>query len=283
MQPFAIAGLQLELPTTGNLNQVSKKIRTATARYPWVQMVVLSELAICGPGIARAEPFPSTTEGLLGKIAKAEGVWLVSGSLYEKKDGKVYNTATVFNPSGDIVTRYRKMYPFYPYEAGVAEGQELCIFDVPDVGRFGLSICYDIHFPELSRALATAGAEVLIHPTLTNSNDRDVELAMVRATAAQQQMYVIDVNGAGEQGYGRSLFTGPEGEILHAATSTEEIIAIEIDLERVKRARERGLKGLGQTLKSFRDAGHTYPQEGLANRAEYLDTLGPLEMPRRGA
>lgn len=283
MQPFSIAGLQLELPNKGNLDQVSKRIRTATARYPWVQMVVLSELAICGAGTDGAEPLPSNTEGHLGKIAKAESIWLVSGSLYEKRDGKVYNTATVFNPEGEVVTRYRKMYPFYPYEAGVSEGQDICVFDVPGVGRFGLSICYDIHFPELSRAMATAGAEVLIHPTLTNSSDRDVELAMIRATAAQQQMYVIDVNGAGEQGYGRSMFAGPEGEILYQATSTEEIIALEIDLERVRRARERGLLGLGQTLKSFRDAGHRYPQEGLANRAEYLDRLGPLEMPRRGA
>lgn len=282
MKPFAIGGLQLALPANENLELVSKKIRTAMLRYPWLQMVVLSELAVCGAGTASAEPLPSAAEERLAKIAQAENIWLVSGSLYEKDGESVYNTATVFNPGGEVVTRYRKMYPFYPYEAGVEAGDTLCVFEVPNVGLFGISICYDIHFPEVSRALATSGAEVLIHPTLTNSSDRDVELAMVRATAAQQQMYVIDINGAGEQGYGRSMIAGPEGEILHAAGEGEEIIAIEIDLERVKRARERGLMGLGQTLKSFRDAGHTFPQEGLANKDQYLNSLGPLEMPKKG-
>jgi len=282
MKPFAIAGLQLELANSGNLDLVSKKIRTTLARYPWVQMVVLSELAICGAGAGQAEPLPSPAENRLGEIAGALGIWLVSGSLYEKDGTAVYNTATVFDPAGEIVTRYRKMYPFYPYEAGVEAGRDICTFDVPDVGRFGLSICYDIHFPEVSRALATAGAEVLIHPTLTNSSDRDIELAMIRATAAQQQIYVIDVNAAGDQGYGKSMFAGPEGEVLREASSTEEIIPIEVDLDRVRRVRERGLRGLGQTLKSYRDAGHRFPQENMANQADYLDTLGPLEMPKRG-
>ncbi len=283
MQPFAIAGLQLELPNTGNLDLVSKKIRTTVARYPWVQMIVLSELAICGAGTGHAEPLPSTTETHLAKIAAAEGIWLISGSLYEKKNGKVFNTASVINPAGEIVARYSKMYPFYPYEVGVDAGSDICVFDVPDIGRFGLSICYDIHFPELSRALAIQGVEVLLHPTLTNSNDRDVECAMVRATAAQQQYYIIDVNGAGEQGYGRSIIAGPEGEIIHKAGTTEEIIIVEIDLERVRRSRERGLMGLGQTLKSFRDSGHVYEQLNAENRSSYLDSLGPMEMPRRGA
>jgi hypothetical protein len=105
---------------------------------------------------------------------------------------------------------------------------------------------------------------------------------MVRATAAQQQCYVIDINGAGDQANGRSVIAGPEGEVIHQAGEVEEIIPVEIDLDRVRRSRERGLMGLGQPLKSFRDAGHRFPHEGLANRGEYLDTLGPLAIPKRG-
>ncbi|WP_420430485.1 carbon-nitrogen hydrolase family protein [Kordiimonas sp.] len=282
MKPFAIAGLQLALPHSGNLELVIKKIRQATLRYPWVQMVVLSELAICGAVIGTAEPLPSKAEDRLRALAKELGIWLVNGSLYEKKDGKVYNTTSVISDLGDVVTRYRKMYPFLPYEKGVAEGTEFCVFDVPGVGRFGVSICYDMWFPETSRALATMGAEVIIHPTLTNSIDREVECAMVRATAAQQQCFVVDINGAGEQANGRSVIAGPDGDILHQAGEMEEIIALEIDVDRVARVRERGLLGLGQPLKSFRNAGHSFPQDGLANRADYLDTLGPLEIPKRG-
>ncbi|WCL55313.1 carbon-nitrogen hydrolase family protein [Gimibacter soli] len=282
MSHFAIAGLQLDLPIAGNLDLVLKKIRVTALRYPWVQMVVLSELAICGPVTGTATALPSPTEDTLASLAKELGLWIVSGSLYEMHEGKVYNTASVINPDGEVVTRYRKMYPFYPYEAGVAEGQEICVFDVPGVGRFGLSICYDMWFPETTRAMVTQGAEVILHPTLTSTADRDVEHAMARAAAAQNQCYVIDINGAGEQAYGCSMIIGPEGDVIHAARRAEEIIAVEIDLGRVRRTRERGLMGLGQPLKSFRDAGHRFPQEGMANRTAYLDSLGPLEMPKRG-
>lgn len=282
MKPFAIAGLQLALPPSGNEDLVIKKIRQTMLRYPWVQMVMLSELAICGAATGTAERLPSATEDRLGALAAELGIWLVNGSLYEKADGKVYNTTTVHSPDGKVAARYRKMYPFLPYEKGVEGGADPVVFDVPGVGRFGISICYDMWFPETSRALVSLGAEVILHPTLTNSIDRDVECAMVRATAAQQQCYVIDINGAGDQANGRSVIAGPEGEVIHQAGEVEEIIPVEIDIDRVRRSRERGLMGLGQPLKSFRDAGHKFPHEGLANRAEYLDTLGPLTIPRRG-
>ncbi|WP_417450636.1 carbon-nitrogen hydrolase family protein [Kordiimonas sp.] len=283
MKPFAIAGLQLALPHSGNLDLVIKKIRQTTLRYPWVQMIVLSELAICGATTRSAESLPSGTEDTLAKLAADLGVWIVNGSLYEKHKGAVYNTTSVISDAGKVVARYRKMYPFLPYEQGVAAGDEVCVFDVPDAGRFGVSICYDMWFPETSRALATLGAEVILHPTLTNSIDRDVECAMVRATAAQQQCYVIDINGAGEQANGRSVIAGPDGEVLHQAGEVEEIIPVEIDLERVRRSRERGLMGLGQPLKSFRDAGHSFPQENRSSQSTYLNSLGVLEIPKRGS
>ena len=174
------------------------------------------------------------------------------------------------------------MYPFYPYEQGVEAGKEICVFDIPDVGRFGVSICYDMWFPETIRAMALKGAEVIIHPTLTNTRDRDVECAMVRANAAQNQCYMIDVNGAGQLAYGNSLFAGPEGEIIHAAGTSEEIMVVEIDLNLVRRTRERGLMGLGQPLKSYRDAGHKFEHEETDYKSEVLKNLGPLVVPTRG-
>lgn len=85
--------------------------------------------------------------------------------------GRIYNTASVINPAGEVVTRYRKMFPSYPYEEGVTGGSDFCVFDVPDVGRFGVSICNDMWLPETSRTLAVMGAEVVLHPTLTSSID----------------------------------------------------------------------------------------------------------------
>ena len=126
------------------------------------------------------------------------------------------------------------------------------------------------------------GAEVILHPTLTNTRDRDIECAMVRSSAAQNQCYMMDVNGAGSLGNGRSMFAGPEGEVIHESGQIEDIVVIELDLAKVRRTRENGIMGLGQPLKSFRDAGHNYPQEGLKNRADYLDNLGDLVVPERG-
>jgi hypothetical protein len=176
------------------------------------------------------------------------------------------------------------MFPFLPYETGVHSGTEFCVFDVPEVGRFGVSICYDMWCPETSRTLAALGAEVILHPTLTPSIDREVELSIVRATAAINQCFVIDINGVGDGGNGRSILAAPTGDVLYEATGNEELLPIEIDMERVRRTREVGLKGLGQPLKSFRDRKVDFAvyQRGSGMDA-YLHGLGPLEKMARGS
>ena len=134
-------------------------------------------------------------------------------------DDKLYNTASVFNPDGEVVGRYRKMFPWCPYEKAVTPGEEFLVFDVPGVGRFGLSICYDQWFPETSRSLAWMGAEVILCPTMTATIDRDLELTMARANAITNQCYLFNVNVAGALGNGRSIIVGPDGCIIHQATN----------------------------------------------------------------
>ncbi len=276
MSHFAIAGLQLSLELTDNLDLVIKKTRKTLKRFPWVQMVMASELAICGGVPGGAEALPSGTEERLCKLAKELGIWFVPGSLYEKRDGKVYNTTPVINPDGEVVARYSKIYPFYPYENSVTGGDGICVFDIPDVGRFGISICYDIWFPEAARAMMMEGVEVILHPTLTDTQDRDIEKSIIRATAAQNQCYIIDVNGTGEQAWGNSTIVGPEADVIHAAGRGEEIMLVDVDLNRVRRTRERGILGLGQPLKSFRDAGLF-----MSEPSEFLNSLGPLGLSAR--
>ncbi len=108
--------------------------------------------------------------------------WLLPGSLYELDGDVIYNTAVVISPEGEIVAKYRKMFPWLPYEAGTAAGNEFCVFDIPDVGRFGLMICYDMWFPEVTRTLVWMGAEVILQPTMTPTSDREVELVMAQAS-----------------------------------------------------------------------------------------------------
>ena len=282
MKPFAIAGIQMRVPAThSNVEMMKLKLDITMNLYPWVDMVVFSELCAFGPLTWYAQEVPGNFEKEMRAMAKKYGIWLLPGSVFEKDGDKIYNTATVINPQGEVVTRYRKMFPFYPYEVGVTPGDEFCVFDVPKVGRFGVSICYDMWFPETVRTLAVMGAEVILHPTMTGTIDREIELSIVRAMATVNQCFFFDVNGLESGGSGRSIVCGPDGRVLHEAGSTEEIMPIELNIERVRRSRELGVLRLGQPLKSFRDyIGHFgIYQTGAIH--PYLDSLGPLIKPTK--
>lgn len=280
MRRFGVAALQLELGPDDNVDAIAAEVATVKRRFPWVDMVCVAELACYGTALERAEPMPGPTEKRFQDIARQNGVWLLPGSIYERAGDRIFNTAPVINPAGEVVTRHRKLYPFLPYERGVAAGSQHTVFDVPDVGRFGVSICYDMWFPETTRALAWQGAEVIIHPSLTNTIDRDCEVAIARATAAINQCYFIDLNCTGRLGYGRSSAFGPGGEALHLGGTGREIIALELDLDVVTNVRERGWNGIGQPLKSFRDTPLTFPQYAPgAHATGALSKLGPLERP----
>lgn len=286
MTPFAIAGVQMDVSALEpNTDGMLRRLDILMARFPWTQMVLFSELAPFGPRTRFALPFQNDSLSRFQDAARRHKLWLVPGSMFEKaEDGRIYNTAAVIGPDGGIVATYRKMFPFRPYEAGVEAGTGFCVFDVPEVGRFGLSICYDIWFPETTRQLTAEGAEVLLHPVLTGTTDRDAELAIARATAAQFQCYVFDVNGLGAGGNGRSCVVDPSATVLYQSAGQEDMFPVEIDLDLVRRQRETGIRGLGQVLKSFRDRPADFPvYDRLSGAGAYLHTLGPLEMPRQGS
>lgn len=249
--------------------------------YPWVDMILFSELCGFGPLTHTATEFPAEFEREMQAMARKHNVWLLPGSVFEKSGDKIYNTASVINPDGEVVTRYRKMFPFYPYEVGVTPGSEFCVFDVPGVAKFGVSICYDMWFPETVRTLAVMGAEVILHPTMTGTIDRDIELSIVRAMAAVNQCYFFDVNGLESGGNGRSLVCGPDGRVIYQAEGTEEIFPLELNIDRVKRSRELGVLRLGQPLKSFRDHLGDFRIYQQGAQHPYLNSLGPLIKPTR--
>lgn len=280
---FGIAALQLDLAKGDNLARIASEIGALKARMPWVRMVVLGELATFGAGTARAQAMPGAAENRYRDIARKHGLWLVPGSLYERRESLIFNTTPVIDPAGKVVARYRKQFPFYPYEKDVAAGHEPVVFDIPGVGRFGVSICYDMWFPETTRSMCWMGAEVILHPTMTNTVDRDVELSIARASAAMNQCYVVDVNVAGELGLGRSIICGPGGEVIHQAGSGREIIAFEVDLDYLRDVRNRGWQCLTQPLKSLRDSKVVFPAYGAGvTPSTYLDSLGRLAMPVAG-
>ncbi len=286
MTPFAIAGVQMHVTALhSNVESMIHKIDVLMARFPWTQMVLFSELSPYGPLSKFALPLYNEAIEQFRAAAVKHNIWLIPGSMFEKTEaGEIFNTSTVINPQGEIVAHYRKMFPFRPYEAGISAGTGFCVFDVPDVGRFGLSICYDIWFPETTRQLTSQGVEVLLHPVLTGTTDRDAELAIARATAAQFQCYVIDVNGLGAGGVGKSCIIDPAATVLHQSAGQEDMFPIELDLDTVRRQRETGMKGLGQVLKSFRDRSADFSvYDRNSGTDAYLHGLGPLEIPKQGS
>jgi predicted amidohydrolase len=281
MSHFSIAALQLSLASENNLDVIGVEIAKAKRRFPWLDMIVIGELCSYGTDKKHAERLPGKAEIFYCQLAKEHDVWLIPGSQYEKLGDDIYNTSSVINNKGEVISRYRKIYPFFPYETGVTPGSDFVVFDVPQ-GRIGLAICYDIWFPEVARTLACQGAEVIIYPTLTGTIDRPVELIMAQSTSVVNQCYTFSVNLSGELGNGQSVVVSPEGDVIYQAGREQEIIPIEVDFERVRRNRERGIHGLGQPLKSFRDNDIAFSiYNNLTEKNKELNKLGTTSIPNK--
>lgn len=272
-EPFGIAGIQMsvvpwDVPAT--MDKITGIFTQAVDNFPWVKMIVLPELVLSAaaqfvaadspePWRKSAESIPGPITDRLCGLAREYGKWLVPGSIYEADGSAIYNTAIVVSPEGKIVAKYRKMFPWLPYESETTPGGEFCVFDVPDVGRFGLCICYDGWFPEVMRTLAWMGAEVILHPTLTPTSDRHAELILTQANAIFNQCYVVDINGLGPWGGGRSLIVDPDGRVLQQAGERDMVMTEILDLDHVRRTREFGTLGLCQTWKQLRDFPGRFP------------------------
>jgi formamidase len=272
-----IAAMQLP-PVVGDpeatLVRFEQRVATVKRSFTDVQMIVAPELHLSGVGgifdeegegyaerVAVDLPGPLTDR--LGALARATGLWLVPGSVYERTDEGVANTAVAISPEGELIAAYRKCFPWQPYETSVP-GRRLVTFDVPDVGRVGLAICHDGAFPEVFRQLAWSGAEVVLQPTLTTTSDREAETVLARANAIANQLYVVNVNAPGPIALGRSLIVDPEGLVRVSAGAGEEVLTDMLDLDAVTRVREHGSFGLNRLL-------------------DQLDRIGPeLELPMYG-
>lgn len=281
MSSIAIAGLQLEGPNGDNLDLVEREVALTMRRFPWVQMVLASELNVCGTDPAAAEAMPGPRESRLCEIARRHGIWLIPGSMFEAADGQVFNTIPVINPAGEVLARYRKMFPWLPYEAATTPGSEPVLFDVPGVGRFGLSNCYDMWFPETVRTLSSFGAEVILHPSLTSTVDRAAEHNIIRAHAAIHQCYFFDVNLGPSVGVGQSMVAGPGGELVYQAGRGRDIFPLKLDLDYVRDVRANGWQNLSQNLKAYRDSTIDFQNFNGDKASDYLRGLGPLAMPSR--
>ncbi|MFJ9173491.1 carbon-nitrogen hydrolase family protein [Streptomyces sp. NPDC102360] len=219
------------------------------------ELVVYPELHLCSPAddasmdleayyAAYAEPLDGPRGKELAALARELGVWLVPGTVLERAgDGRVHNTAVVYNPEGELVAHYRKIFTWRPYEP-MAPGRDFVVFDMPGTGRVGLSICYDAWYPEVTRHLAWMGAELVLNLVQTPTSGRAQEIPLNVANSIVNQVWTASVNGAAPTALGRSLLVDPEGETRVAAVGTEETVLLSVvDFDRVPAARMHGTGG----------------------------------------
>ena len=203
---------------------------------------------------ASARPVPGDTTAPFAAVAREHGVWVLVGSVAETSDDpdRPYNTSVLLGPDGSIGARYRKVHlfdvdvdrgPADQESARVTAGTEPVCADVDGV-RLGLTVCYDLRFPELYRSLALAGAEVLTVPAnFTERTGRDHWEVLLRARAIENGAYVVapsQVFGPpGSPAYGRSMIIDPWGTVIAQAPDEVGVIVADIETDRVAAVRRQ--------------------------------------------
>lgn len=237
-------------------DKFAHEVRTIRASFPKAQLYLFPELYLAGempfrthvPVAKNRHRVPGPLTERIGAVARRARRWIQAGSIYEAAGRRTYNTALLFSPDGSLVATYRKLFPWMPFEATDTGSAPPPVVDLPRVGKVGMMICYDGWFPEVPRSLAMRGAEVLLHPTLTSTPDREEEVVLARANAIANQCYVINVNGSLDVGGGRSVGVDPEGRVLFEGGSGEEYFGEVLDLDRVRTVRGRGTRGMNRLL-----------------------------------
>jgi predicted amidohydrolase len=208
------------------------------------QLLVLPECAIPGymfDSAAEAMPFaeevPGPSTEALAAACRRLGVHAVCG-LLERDGDELYNVAVLVGPDG-LIGSYRKTHlPFLGVDRFTIPGDELPVFDTP-LGRIGLEICYDLRFPEVTRTLALAGADIVAHPTAFPVAARVQTELITVARAAENRIYLLTANRVGKERSGEfcgwSQIVDPFGSRLAEAGATEEALLVaDIDLDRAR-------------------------------------------------
>lgn len=258
------------LPPDQAVGHLRHDVLALMDEFPGTRLLVYPELHTCTVEGTRAErdrqyrelaePLDGPRVAELRSIAREAGVWLVPGTVLERgPDGELFNTAIAITPDGEIAASYRKIFPWRPSEP-FDPGTAFVTFDIPDVGRVGLAVCYDLWFPEIVRHLAWLGAEVVVIPTQTSTADREQELVLARAAAIQNQVLVLSTNASAPLGTGRSSIVDPEGLVrVQSAGEAAARLSDVIDLDSVTKTRATGTCGLNKMWSQARPGDPVLP------------------------
>lgn len=238
-----------------NLAKAEEMIKKAVQKG--AQVVVLPEMFNC-PYSNKSFPLYAEKAGSLSwqkmsQIARENKIFLVGGSIPEiDEEDRIYNTSFVFNPQGDQIARHRKIHLFdidvkggqyFKESDTLTAGNKVTVFDTP-YGRFGLMICYDLRFPELSRALVQRGAKFIVVPAAFNMTTGPAHWELLfRTRALDNQVYTMgaaparDISGS-YVSYGNSLIVDPWGRVLKRLAGEEGLLVEELDLAGIEKVRE---------------------------------------------
>jgi deaminated glutathione amidase len=205
-------------------------------------------------GLPKPEPIDGEFAAFFAGAARELGIWVHAGSFHEAgpDPDRTYNTSLIFNRTGELAATYRKIHLYdveiagrvsYQESRTVAPGSETVVTEVGGV-RTGLSICYDLRFPELYRRLAVQGdARVLVVPAaFMMHTGRDHWEVLLRARAIENQCYVVAAAQIGDHEpgrtcFGRSMVIDPWGTVLAQAPDTIGVVTADLDLSRLEQIR----------------------------------------------
>jgi predicted amidohydrolase len=240
---------------TANLERAERLVRLGAARG--ANLVALPEVfnwrGKRHEQAAAAETLDGQTLALMSQLARELEIHLVAGSITEQvaADSRCYNTSALFGPDGGRIAVYRKIHLFdvdLPGRVTVTESDtKLAGTDVVSartaLGTIGLSICYDLRFPELYRRLAFAGAQIMSVPSAFTFPTGEAHWeTLIRARAIENQAYVVapaqfGPNIYGYSDYGNSMIVDPWGRVIARAADQEGVVVAPIDLEYQERVR----------------------------------------------
>lgn len=250
-----VAAIQMSSTPEKEENLAVAKARIRGAASEGAELVALPELWSCHglESVYRenAEPVPGPTTDFLSGLARELGVYVLGGSILESAGPqRMHNTSTFFMPNGELAAVYRKIHLFdvkapdreYLESASIAPGEEV-VTAKAGVTTVGLSVCYDVRFPELYRLLALRGAEVLAVPAaFTLQTGKDHWEVLLRARAVENQAFVIAPAQWGQKAdgrwtYGRSLIIDPWGTVLATCPDRDGHALATLDLDYLGRFR----------------------------------------------
>src|SRR5215204_2065822 len=229
----------------------------------------------------QAETIPGPFTELLAQRARRHGIFIHGGSIYETRPGDpgMYNTTVVIDPTGEIIARYSKIHmndvvldgvAEYQESATVTPGDEIAITEIDGI-PVGVTICYDLRFPELFRILALKGAQAIILPAaFTLTTGKDHWESLIRARAIENQLYMIAPAQCGthppaKRCYGRSMVVDPWGTVVTTASDGVGIAHAIVDPSRVDAVRRQI-----PSLANRRPEAYAWPDESASLAAGHL-------------